>query len=77
MKKKKQSMNSIICASQLALVVKNLLANADVRDVKDRSLLWKIPRSRKRQSTPVFLPGTFPGQRSLAGHSQWAAKCRT
>ena len=31
----------------------------------------KIPRRRERQSTPVFLPGKFHGQRSLAGYSPW------
>ena len=31
----------------------------------------KIPRRRKRQSTPVFLPGKCHGQRSLAGYSLW------
>ena len=30
-----------------------------------RKILWK----RKRQPTPVFLPGKSHGQRSLAGHS--------
>ena len=29
----------------------------------------KIPRRRKRQPTPVFLPGKSHGQRSLAGYS--------
>ena len=29
----------------------------------------KIPRSRKWQPTPVFLPGEFHGQRSLVGYS--------
>ena len=28
--------------------------------------VWKIPWSRKWQPTPVFLPGKFQGQRSLA-----------
>ena len=28
----------------------------------------KIPWRRKWQSTPVFLPGKFPGQRSLVGY---------
>ena len=31
----------------------------------------KIPRSRKWQLTPVFLPGKFHGQRNLAGYSPW------
>ena len=34
----------------------------------------KIPRNRKWQPTPVFLPGKFHGQRSLAGYSPWDRK---
>ena len=34
----------------------------------------KMPWSRKLQPTPVFLPGKFPGQRSLAGYSPWGLK---
>jgi len=30
-----------------------------------------IPWSRKWQPTPVFLPGEFHGQRSLAGYGPW------
>ena len=33
-----------------------------------------IPWRRKWQPTPVFLPGTFHGQRSLAGSSPWGCK---
>ena len=35
--------------------------------------LWvrKIPWRREWQTTPVFLPGEFHGQRSLAGYSPW------
>ena len=33
--------------------------------------------SRKRQPTPVFLPGKFHEQRSLAGCSPWVAQSRT
>ena len=32
--------------------------------------LGKIPRRRKWQPTPVFWPGEFQGQRSLAGYIQ-------
>ena len=41
-----------------------------------RFSLWvgKIQWKRKRQPTPVFLPGKFHGQRSLAGHSPWGHK---
>ena len=34
----------------------------------------KIPWSTKWQPTPVFLPGKFHGQRSLAGYSPWGHK---
>ena len=34
----------------------------------------KIPWNRKWQSTPVFLPGKFQGQRSLVGCSPWSHK---
>ena len=34
----------------------------------------KIPWRRKWQPTPVFLPGTSHGQRSLAGYSPWGCK---
>ena len=35
-----------------------------------RKILW----SRKWQPTPVFIPGEFHGQRSLAGYSPWGRK---
>ena len=34
----------------------------------------KIPWRRAWQSTPVFLPGEFYGQRSLVGYSPWSGK---
>ena len=34
----------------------------------------KIPWRRKWQTTPVFLPGKFHGQRSLADYSSWGSK---
>ena len=34
----------------------------------------KIPWRWKWQPTPVFLPGEFHGQTSLAGHSSWDCK---
>ena len=53
-------------------VVKNLPAN--IRDLKDAGTipgLGRFPWSRKWQSTPVFLPGKFHGQRSLVSNSPW------
>ena len=37
-------------------------------------LVRKIPWSRKWQSTPLFLPEKFHGQRSLVGYSPWGCK---
>ena len=34
----------------------------------------KIPWSRKWQTTPVFLPGKFHGQRSLVGYGPWGSR---
>ena len=34
----------------------------------------KIPRRRKWQLTPVFLPGESHGQRSLASYSPWGRR---
>ena len=34
----------------------------------------KIPWRRKWQPTPIFLPGKFHGQRSMAGYSPWGRK---
>ena len=49
---------------------KNLPANAgSIRDAALIPFVGKIPWSRKWQPTPVFLPGEFHGQRSLAGYS--------
>ena len=36
--------------------------------------VMKIPWRRQWQPTPVFLPGEFHRQRSLAGHSPWGCK---
>ena len=38
--------------------------------------LWfgTIPWNRKWQPIPIFLPGNFHGQRSLAGYSPWGCK---
>ena len=56
-------------ASQLRLVVKNPPANAgDTRGGFD-SWVGKIPKRRKWQPTPVFLPGEPHGQRNLADYS--------
>ena len=52
-------------------VVKNLPASADIGWIPG---VGKVPRRRKWQVTPEFLPGKFHGQRSQAGHSPWGHK---
>ena len=53
-------------------VIKNLSANAG--DAGSIPELGRSPGEGKWQSTPVFLPGKFHGQRSLAGYSPWGHK---
>ena len=56
-------------------VVKNPPANTeDARDTSSIPGWGKSPWSRKGQSTAVFLPGDFHGQRSLVGYSPWSCK---
>ena len=59
-----------LMAFQTAIMVKNPPANAgDIRKICGLDLcVRKIPWRRKWQPTPVFLPGKFHGQRSLAGY---------
>ena len=57
-------------ASQVALVVKSLPANAgDVKRLRFDLWVGKIPWRRAWQPTPVFLPGEAHGQRSPVGYS--------
>ena len=44
------------------------------REIRVQPWAKKIPWSRKWQPMPVFLPGKFHGQRSLAGYSPWGCK---
>ena len=65
-------------ASQVALVVKNPLANAgEVRDAGSvHPWVGKIPWRRAWQSTPVFLPGESPWTGESGGYSPWGCKVR-
>ena len=67
------SCGAIFCSTRITLsqrgfpggsAVENPLANAG--DTGDNPWVGKIPWGRKWQPTPVFLPGDFHGQRSLA-----------
>ena len=64
-------------ASQVVLVVKNLIASAVVK-ISSRPercgfdpWIGKVPWRRKWQPAPVFFPGKSHGQRSQAGYSPW------
>ena len=62
-------------ASQMALLVKNLPANAG--DIKRHGLnpwVGRTPWRREWQPTPAFLPGGSHGQRSLMDNSSWGCK---
>ena len=55
---------------QVALVVKNLLANTSRRKRRGfDSWVWKIPWRRAWRPTPVLLPEESHGQWSLVGYS--------
>ena len=52
-------------------MVKNLPAKQETRF---DPWVGKIPWRRELFPAPVFLPGEFHGQRSLAGYSLWGRK---
>ena len=70
------SRHQLYMGSQVALVVKNLPANAgderhgfDPLEGQEDTLLQRV-----WQPTPVFLLGESHGQRSLVGYSPWSRK---
>ena len=58
-------------ASLVAQTVKN---TPIMQEAQVQSWVGKIPWRREWQLIPVFLPGEFHGQRSLAGYSPWGQK---
>ena len=56
--------------SWVSLVAQLVKSPPAMRETWVRSLGWEDPLE-KGKATPVFLPGEFHGQRSLAGHSPW------
>ena len=62
---------AFLWASLVAQLIKNL---PTMQETWVRSLLGKIPWTRKQQSIPVLLPGKFHGQRSRTGCSAWNCK---
>ena len=61
----------MVRASLVAQLVKNL---PTMLKTWVRSLGQKDPLEKEAEPTPVFLPGEFHGQRSLAGYSAWGHK---
>ena len=49
-------------------------AAGNTGDVGYEPWVGKIPWRREWLPTPVFLPGGFPGERSLVGYSPWNCK---
>ena len=45
-----------------------------MKDMQAQSLGWEDPLEKGKATTPVFLPGKFHGQGSLAGYSPWGCK---
>ena len=55
----------------MAQIVNNLPA---MQKIWIQSLGWDNPLEKGMVTPPVFLPGEFHGQRSLAGYSSWGRK---
>ena len=55
-------------------VVKDLLPMQEAKETQVWSWVKNIPWRREWQPVPVFLPGKFHGQKSLAGCSLWGCK---
>ena len=66
--------NTLTKASPMAQRVKNPCAMQGTQETSVDPWVGKIPRRRKWQPTPVFLPGRSHGQRSLPGYSPWGHK---
>ena len=66
-----QTVKNLLRVIQTSQTVKNLPA---MWVTWVQSLCGKIPRRRKWQPTPVFLPGKVHGQRSLIGYRPWGHK---
>ena len=55
----------------VAQMVKNL---PKMQETQGPSLGWNYPLEKECLATPVFLPGKFHGQRSLAAYCRWGHK---
>ena len=61
--------------SQVALVVKNMPANAgNAREMGSIPDLERSPIAQNENSFQYFFPENFHGKSSLSGHSSWGHK---
>ena len=63
-------------ASQGALVVLGHLPMQEMKEIRVPSLGQEDPWRREWLPTPVFLPGGFHGERSLADYSPWGRRVK-
>ena len=64
----------ITMASLVAQLKKKPPAIQETWETWVRSLCQEDPLKKEMATTPVFLPGEFHGQKSLAGYSPWGRK---
>ena len=60
--------------ASLMAQVNNLPAMWETQETRFHPWLGKIPWKRKRQATPVILPGKPQRQRLLGGYGPWGRK---
>ena len=56
------------------MVIKNPPEKQEMQEMQIQSLGWGDPPEKEMATAPVFLPGNFHEQRSLAGCSPWGKK---
>ena len=64
----------LLISDQFALVAQMVKSLPVLQETCVQSLGWGYPWRREWLPTPVFLPGEFHGQRSLAGYSHRITK---
>jgi len=61
----------VLCDTRAFLVAQTVKNPPAMRETWVQSLGWEDPLEK---GSPVFLPGKFHGQKSLAGYSPWGCK---
>ena len=71
------SFEKTLMLGRTSLVAQTVKHLSTMRETWVQSLGWEDPLERKRQSTPVLLPGKSHGQRSLEGTVHGVTKSQT